>query len=104
MRLLRDGDTEGVLDLLLTAFGRWPGIPIAVSPLEHLRWKLRLDESDERRHRIAEIDGKLAGFIMRRRKEVSAYRATDGVPEEDLAFIREPTSRVHLTLGDIDRV
>ena len=64
IRLFRDDETEAILELLLSSFGRWPGIPITVSPLDHLRWKLRLDESDERRHRLAEFDGTRVGFIV----------------------------------------
>lgn len=62
IRIFHERDTEDVLNLLLTAFGRWPGIPIAVPPLDHLRWKLRLDHEGSH-HRVAEVDGNMVGFI-----------------------------------------
>jgi GNAT superfamily N-acetyltransferase len=39
----RNGDEQGILDLLTAAFGRWPAVDISVPPIDHLRWKLTSD-------------------------------------------------------------
>jgi GNAT superfamily N-acetyltransferase len=45
-----------------------------------------------------------AGFVLRRRKEVTAYRVTSARFETQLACLSEPDVALHFTLGDMDRV
>ena len=42
-RVFREGDEQGILELLTAAYGHWPGVDIDVEPLSHLRWKLDSD-------------------------------------------------------------
>lgn len=58
-RPFRDDDLEALLDLFQAAFPRWPRVDVSVEPIEHLRWKMRLNETDERRSRVAELDGRI---------------------------------------------
>lgn len=39
-RAFVEADLPGVLELLQATFGDWPRLPVAVEPLEYLRWKL----------------------------------------------------------------
>ena len=40
-RAPRPGEEAAILELIDASFGdRWPGIPISVSRLEHLKWKM----------------------------------------------------------------
>jgi hypothetical protein len=64
VRPFRDGEDAAVLDLLRRAFPRWPRTNVAAPSLEHLRWKLRLAETDERMHKVALRDGRVAGLVM----------------------------------------
>ncbi len=59
-----DGDEVALLRLLQAAFPQWPRIELATDPLEHLRWKMRLRETDERLARVAEVDGELVGVML----------------------------------------
>ncbi len=60
-RPYREGDEEGILGVLQSAFGRWPHAEIAVEPIDHLRWKLRSNETALEHHVIGEVDGRIAG-------------------------------------------
>jgi GNAT superfamily N-acetyltransferase len=64
VRYFRDGEEEAVLRLLQESFPVWPAVPISVPPIDHLRWKMRLAESDEWRHRVAEAGGRLVGAVL----------------------------------------
>jgi hypothetical protein len=62
MRPSRDGDEDGLLDLLLAAFdGVWPRRRISVPPIDHLRWKLRSHEVAVQGHLLVELDGRIIG-------------------------------------------
>ena len=56
-RFIREGDEEGIVELLTTAFGGWPAVEISVPPIEHLRWKLASDPYAMRYGSVAETDG-----------------------------------------------
>jgi GNAT superfamily N-acetyltransferase len=58
-------DTPAVLDLLLTAFGRWPGEIRAVEPSEFFRWKHFLCPFGASSMYVAESDGVIVGFEAR---------------------------------------
>jgi hypothetical protein len=45
-----------------------------------------------------------AGFILKRRKDDTAFRWTGGVPEEDVLFLLEKDAAIHITYGDTDMV
>jgi GNAT superfamily N-acetyltransferase len=69
LRYYREGDDEGILDLLVAAFGRWPGVDIDVPPIDHLRWKLSSDPIAKQVNYVAEADGRIVGcqliFVQR---------------------------------------
>ena len=56
---MRPGDEPGLLQLLQAAFDGWPKVPVAVSPLEHLRWKLSSHPNAYRYAIVAEAEGQL---------------------------------------------
>jgi hypothetical protein len=60
-RFFQDGDEEGMLDVLLTTFKRWPTAEITVPPIEHLRWKLRSDDRALRAHTVVESADRIVG-------------------------------------------
>jgi GNAT superfamily N-acetyltransferase len=63
-RPFHEDDLEALLGLFQAAFPRWPRVDVSVEPIEHLRWKMRLDETEERRSNVAELDGKIiAGSV-----------------------------------------
>ena len=63
-RPLQPGDVEAVLDVFLAAFERgWPNIPISVSPLEHLQWKIDCPQPVPDGASVAEIDGRIIGYV-----------------------------------------
>ena len=76
-------DAPGMAELLSRAFDRWPAREVEVSPLEHLRWRMRSDPLAPRHQWVAEIDGKItamAGNIFRRlRVRGRDYLAREGV-------------------------
>lgn len=55
LRYFREGDEEGMLEVLDKAFDGWPRIEISVPPIDHLRWKLRMHEAALRSHIVAVI-------------------------------------------------
>jgi hypothetical protein len=59
LRYFRDGDEEGMLDVLERAFDGWPKVELSVRPIEHLRWKLRSHEVALRSHIVAVLDGRI---------------------------------------------
>jgi GNAT superfamily N-acetyltransferase len=62
LRYYRDGDEQGILDLLTAAFGRWPAVDIDVPPIDHLRWKLTSDPLALKSHYVAVAnDGRIIG-------------------------------------------
>jgi len=65
-RSLRPDDAEAVLEVLEAAFERgWPNIPLRVSPLDHLRWKMdcpRAVPSEADGPSVVEVDGRVVGY------------------------------------------
>jgi predicted N-acetyltransferase YhbS len=61
-----DGDEIATLRVLQAAFPQWPRIELATDALDHLRWKMRLSETDERLGRVAELDGEIVGLMLAR--------------------------------------
>jgi hypothetical protein len=64
VRYIRPGDEDGVLAVMQASFPRWPALPISVSPLEHLRWKLSSHPSVERFHLVVEAPEGIVGARM----------------------------------------
>lgn len=64
-RNFRDGDEEGILRVLQSAFERWPRGELAVAPFEHLRWKLSSADVALRHHAVADVNGEIAGVALR---------------------------------------
>ncbi len=62
-RLLRPGEEEALLRLLLDAYGTWPKAEISVEPLEHLRWKLEAG-IEGYRAAVVEHDGAIVGAVL----------------------------------------
>ena len=60
-RFLRADDLPALLDLVRTAFARWPAAEITVDPLEHLGWKAASDPDALHYGTIAEADGRAVG-------------------------------------------
>jgi hypothetical protein len=58
-RFFREGDEEGVLDVLLATFGRWPTAELTVPAIDHLRWKVRSDDDAMRSHTVVEAEGRI---------------------------------------------
>ena len=58
-RFFRDGDEQGILDVLLATFGRWPTAELTVPPIDHLHWKLRSDDLALRSHAVVELHGRI---------------------------------------------
>ena len=65
IRNAREDDWPEVVELLLEVFRRWPAFELDVSPLEHLRWKMRSDPIVARHQWVAEIDGRIAATLLR---------------------------------------
>jgi hypothetical protein len=60
-----EADQAQIVELLLRAFRRWPQFEIPVSPLEHLRWKLRSDPVAPRHQWVGELDGRIVVTLLR---------------------------------------
>ena len=73
IRYIREGDEEGILDLLQAAFGRWPAVEISVPPLDHLRWKLHNHPLAYSYHVVAEAGARIIGVRI-----MFVYRAKLG--------------------------
>jgi len=61
VRPFRPEDEDGLLRLLIAAFGRWPAREVTASPAEHLHWKLRSSEAAFQAHVVAEAGGQIVG-------------------------------------------
>jgi len=59
-----EADEPRMVELLFRAFGRWPGFEIQVSPLDHLRWKMRSDPMAARHHLVTEIVDTIAAMML----------------------------------------
>ncbi len=57
-------EVERAYELVMLAFGeQWPNLPIKVSRLEHLRWKLSGPRAVPTDPEIAEVGGRIVGYI-----------------------------------------
>jgi hypothetical protein len=83
IRNARRTDEVQLLELLARGFQRWPAFELPVSPLEHLRWKMRSDPLAARHHYVTEIDGKIVAMVLRILRRIRLrgrdYLAKDGV-------------------------
>jgi hypothetical protein len=52
-------DLEEAVDLLASSFGRWPGTPKGIGPVEHLEWKLSAPDVESRLY-LGSVEGRLA--------------------------------------------
>lgn len=64
VRYFQDDDANAALRLLQDAFPTWPQVDVSADPLDHLRWKLQLDQQGTRIHKVAETDGKIVGLVL----------------------------------------
>ncbi len=60
IRDYREGDEQGILDLLVASFGRWPPTDIRVPAIDHLRWKLAGGRGGPQY--VVDCAGKIVGF------------------------------------------
>lgn len=60
-RFIQPGDEEGILRVFSEAFQRWPKHECAVSPLEHLRWKLASHPVAENFHVVVDSPEGIVG-------------------------------------------
>jgi len=65
IRTARKDDWPQIVELLLEVFRRWPAFELDVSPLEHLRWKMRSDPLAARHQWVTEIDGRIVATLLR---------------------------------------
>jgi hypothetical protein len=65
VRTAREGEEPEMVELLLRAFHRWPAFPIEVPAVEHLRWKMRSDPISPQHQWVGEVEGRIAGIILR---------------------------------------
>jgi hypothetical protein len=79
-RFYEPGDEAGAIDVLLSAFGTWPKIDIAVAPIEHLLWKISSPFGGAAYTIVAEVDGRIVGW--------QAYRAQQILVEGQLLRTR----------------
>jgi hypothetical protein len=64
-RTATEADGEEMVELLLRVFHRWPAFEIPVTPLEHLRWKIRSDPIAVRHQWVTEIDDRIVAMLLR---------------------------------------
>lgn len=64
-RIARPTDVPAILRLLQAAFADWPRIPIDVSPLEHLEWKMQAPDGLEVAHTVGTIDDEIVAVDLR---------------------------------------
>jgi hypothetical protein len=89
-----DDDVAAILRVLQDGFQRWPRAELSLAPLEHLRWKMRLDESPERLGRVAIVDDELAGVMLTRSVLTKIRnRTTYSLVASDAAVLREYRER-----------
>lgn len=60
-RFIQPGDEEGILRVMTEAFERWPKLPCAVSPIDHLRWKLASHPIAENFHVVVDSPEGIVG-------------------------------------------
>jgi len=60
-----EADQAQIVELLSRAFHRWPQFEIPVSPIEHLRWKMRSDPVAARHHWVGVIDDRIVVMLLR---------------------------------------
>ena len=65
VRTASEGEEPEMLDLLLRAFQRWPAFEVQVPAVEHLRWKMRSDPISCQHQWVGEVEGRIAGIILR---------------------------------------
>ncbi len=58
-------DAPAMLRVVQHAFRRWPAVPIDVSPLEHLEWKMTPPGGDVRYHTVVTLDGEVVASKLR---------------------------------------
>jgi len=61
-RLVRPGEEQAILRLLLEAHGDWPKAEIHVEPIDHLRWKL--EAGRDVRAAVVERSGDIVGAVV----------------------------------------
>ena len=61
IRIQRPEDDEGIVELLLAAFGRWPRLDSGVPTNEYLRWKRECDPEGLKYNCVAEVEGQIVG-------------------------------------------
>jgi GNAT superfamily N-acetyltransferase len=61
-RHYRDQDLDGVLELLLTTFSRWPAAAIQVPAIDHLRWKMASHPGALQLNVVGEVEGKIIAW------------------------------------------
>jgi hypothetical protein len=95
-------DVSQIVELLFRAFKRWPAFQLDVSPLEHLRWKMRSDSIAWRHHWVSEIDGRIVAVLLAIARKVRMrgrdYFVRDGVDAS--ADPRIQGGRVYAALAD----
>lgn len=61
-RSYRAGDEDPIVDVLSSAFERWPKVATSASPREHLEWKLDSHPDARRLSLVAEVDNRVVGW------------------------------------------
>lgn len=62
---MREGDRARVLELLPSAYGRWPRVEVSVPAIEHLHWKLSSSPNAIRYSTVAETpDSRIIGVQL----------------------------------------
>ena len=59
LRFYQEADEERLVDLLVEAYPRWPGVDISTPAIEYLRWKLRSGPDALRYHVVAELASRI---------------------------------------------
>lgn len=89
-RFYREGDDEGILDLLVQTFGSWPKHEIMVPPLEHLRWKLVARDDVRPWHIVVQDGGRIVGLSAVFRQTIMLQgRSRDAYQLVDIAVLPE---------------
>jgi GNAT superfamily N-acetyltransferase len=61
-RHYREGDDEGVLDVLRATFGQWPKVQANVPAIDHLRWKMTNHSSALLLDAVGEVGGRIIAW------------------------------------------